>query len=89
MGKHSSPGPQEKRFTAYIDGLARAAGHADRATPLKTYCKGLLLPEGRKSVEPMAACLAADESIIHPLERNRENPEGLSQQGCFAVFRET
>src|ERR1700758_2616762 len=30
MGKHSSPGPQEKRFAAYMDGLAQAAGHADR-----------------------------------------------------------
>ena len=51
----SAPGPQEKRFAAYIEGLAKAAGHADRHTPLKNYCKGLLLPGERKSVEPMAA----------------------------------
>src|SRR5438309_4805332 len=43
-----------------MDGLARAAGHADRATPLKMYCMGLLLPGERKSVEPMAARLAPD-----------------------------
>lgn len=54
----SAPGPQEKRFAAYMDGLAKAAGHADRHTPLKNYCKGLLLPGERKSVEPMAARLA-------------------------------
>jgi SRSO17 transposase len=54
----SAPGPQEKRFAAYMDGLANAAGHADRHTPLKNYCKGLLLPGERKSVEPMAARLA-------------------------------
>src|ERR1700758_5346847 len=60
MGKHSSPGPQEKRFAAYMDGLAQAAEHADRATPLKMYCTGLLLPGERKSVEPMAARLAPD-----------------------------
>src|SRR6266480_7756548 len=41
-----------------MDGLARAAGHADRAIPLKMYCAGLLLPGERKSVEPMAARLA-------------------------------
>lgn len=41
-----------------MDGLAQAAGHADRITPLKNYCKGLLLPGDRKSVEPMAARLA-------------------------------
>ena len=54
----SSPGPQQRRFAAYIEGLANAAGHADRRTPLKNYCTGLLLPGERKSVEPMAARLA-------------------------------
>src|SRR5438045_4527711 len=43
-----------------MDGLAQAAGHADRATPLQMYCAGLLLPGERKSVEPMAARLAPD-----------------------------
>ncbi len=43
-----------------MDGLAKAAGHADRQTPLKNYCQGLLLPGERKSVEPMAARLAPD-----------------------------
>ncbi len=54
------PGPQEKRFAAYMGGLAKAAGHADRYKPLQNYCKGLLLPGERKSVEPMAARLAPD-----------------------------
>ena len=40
--------------------MANAAGHADRHTPLKNYCTGLLLPGERKSVEPMAARLAPD-----------------------------
>ena len=49
-----APGAQAKRFAAYLDRLAQAAEHADRATPL---CTGLLLPGERKSVEPMAARL--------------------------------
>ena len=49
-----------RRFAAYIEGLANAAGHADRHAPLKNYCMGLLLPGERKSVEPMAARLAPD-----------------------------
>jgi SRSO17 transposase len=53
----SAPGPQERRFAAYIEGLATAAGHEDRQAPLKNYCKGLLLPGERKSIEPMAARL--------------------------------
>ena len=43
-----------------MEGLAKAAGHADREIPLKNYCTGLLLPGERKSVEPMAARLAPD-----------------------------
>ena len=43
-----------------MEGLAQAAGHADRHTPLQNYCMGLLLPGERKSVEPMAARLAPD-----------------------------
>ena len=56
----SSPGPQQRRFATYIEGLANVAGHADRHTPLRNYCTGLLLPGERKSVEPMAARLAPD-----------------------------
>jgi len=58
--KHNAPGTQEDRFAAYIQSLAQAAGHLDRHEPLKAYCKGLLLPIDRKSVEPMAARLAPD-----------------------------
>src|SRR5438270_185378 len=60
VGEKTAPGPQEQRFAAYIQGLAEAAGHADRHAPLKNYCTGLLLPGERKSVEPMAARLAGD-----------------------------
>lgn len=60
MASESSRNPQEKRFAAYMAGLAEATGHSDRATPLKAYCTGLLLPGERKSVEPMAARLEPD-----------------------------
>ena len=69
--KTSVPGAQQKRLAAYLDSLARAAGHANRIEPLKGYCKGLLLPLKRKSVEPMAALLAphnvrrAHQSLHH------------------------
>jgi SRSO17 transposase len=57
---HSKLSAQQKRFEAYLDRLAQAAGHIDRSVPLKNYCKGLLLPGERKSVEPMAARLAPE-----------------------------
>jgi len=46
------------RFDGYVDGLAGHLGHKDREEPFRHYCAGLLLPGGRKSVEPMAARLA-------------------------------
>ena len=61
----------EKRFSAYVAGLSRALGHADRVGPFRSYCTGLLLPGERKSVEPMAARLRPDrtaaehQSLLH------------------------
>jgi len=53
-----------------MQGLAQAAGHQDRQEPLKNYCKGLLLPGERKSIEPMAArldpgCVEAMRQSLH------------------------
>ena len=48
-------GGTERRFNAYIDDLARILRHEDRYEPFKAYCRGLLLPGQRKSIEPMAA----------------------------------
>ena len=43
------------QYTAY---LCEALGHADRHTGLTDYCRGLMLPIERKSVEPLAANLS-------------------------------
>jgi SRSO17 transposase len=68
VGTTTVPGPDEKRFAAYMDGLAQAAAHMDRQEPLKNYCKGLLLPGERKSIEPMAARL--DPSNVQPMRQS-------------------
>src|SRR6516164_9386296 len=52
--------PTAEALAAYMEGLAQAAAHAHRHTPLKNYCTGLWLPGEHKSVEPMAARLAPD-----------------------------
>jgi SRSO17 transposase len=52
---------RQRRLAAYLERLAEAAGHADRAVPVKSYCTGLLLPGERKSIEPMAARLAPEQ----------------------------
>nr|WP_324187570.1 IS701 family transposase [Xanthomonas oryzae] len=45
----------EVRFEQYGEVVAAALSHADRKQPAHWYLKELLLPGGRKSVEPMAA----------------------------------
>src|SRR5437016_6458852 len=61
----------ESRFAAYVEGLASVLGHADRISPLRDYCTGLMLPGERKSVEPMAAktaparTAAQHQSLLH------------------------
>ena len=59
------------RFATYVEELVGVVGHADRATPLRDYCTGLLMPAERKSVEPMAAVTAParvaaqHQSLLH------------------------
>src|SRR5499426_1826264 len=80
-----APGAQQKRFAAYLDRLAHAAGHFDRVVPLKSYCTGLLLPGERKSVEPMAARLCPDnvrqthQSLHHVVAHAPWSDEDLLQ----------
>jgi SRSO17 transposase len=61
----------ESRFAEFVEGIASVIGHADRARPLWDYCVGLMMPCGRKSVEPMAAVTAPErvaaqhQSLLH------------------------
>src|SRR5260370_9820976 len=64
-------GDSDERFSRYVEKLAEVIGHADRVTPLRDYCTGLMLPCERKSVEPMAAVTAPGrtaaqhQSLLH------------------------
>src|ERR687884_1559152 len=61
----------EERFAAFVEALVDVIGHADRASPLRDYCTGLLMPAERKSVEPIAAVTAPSrvaaqhQSLLH------------------------
>jgi SRSO17 transposase len=74
---------RQGRLNAYLDELAEALGHADRAVPMRLYSTGLLLPGERKSVEPMAARLAPDnvrrmhQSLHHLVSTAAWNDEVL------------
>ena len=47
-----APSAQQERFAAYLNRLAQAAHHADRAAPLGLYCTGLVLPGECSILEP-------------------------------------
>jgi len=69
-----------------MDGLAQAAEHEDRHEPLKNYCKGLLLPGERKSIEPMAARLdhanvqATRQSLHHLVAKAPWSDQSMLEQ---------
>src|SRR5215204_5422578 len=70
-GERDMSEDRQERFAAYVEALAEVIGHADRAEPLRDYCRGLLLPGERKSVEPIAAVTAParvsakHQSLLH------------------------
>ncbi len=76
-------GMLEDRFTAYVDVLAGRLGHVDRKAPFSAYCRGLILPGQRKSVEPMAARVcpeqvsAAHQSLHHLVAKAAWSDEAL------------
>jgi SRSO17 transposase len=49
------------RFAAFVGEIASVIGHIDRERPLNDYCAGVLVCEGRRSVEPIAAVTAPQE----------------------------
>lgn len=45
----------ETELKEYLGDLCESLGHKNRHAPFEGYCRGLMLPIGRKSVEPLAA----------------------------------
>src|SRR3954462_4418432 len=80
MASHDS---SEVRFADYVAALVGVIGHADRATPLRDYCAGLLMPAARKSVEPMAAITAParvaaqHQSLLHFVGQSAWSDEAI------------
>ena len=76
----------ETTFEAYLEHLCKALGHSDRESGLKGYCQGLMLPIGRKSVEPLAAHLepenvsARHQSLHHFVSNSDWSDTALLQQ---------
>lgn len=82
----------EKRFEHYCDGIVATLTHADREEPARWYLKGLMLPGGRKSVEPMAARVqpervrSAHQSMHHLVADANWSDEALLSAVAAAVL---
>ncbi|MBI5659241.1 MAG: transposase [Nitrosomonadales bacterium] len=89
-------------FEHYLERLCEVLGNVDRSVGLKDYCRGLMLPIARKSIEPLAACsdplhvAAKHQSLHHFVAKSawsdtggRAGDEGLLLDGPFPteVFR--
>jgi SRSO17 transposase len=76
----------ESRFASYVERVGAVLGHADRRTPFRSYCAGLILPGERKSVEPIAARVeprrvqGAHQSLHHFVANADWSPEALMRE---------
>jgi len=77
---------RERRFEAYVEALVDAVGHADRREPLFCYLTGLMTVEGRKSVEPMAAAVAADDKTVSARRQSMTHFVGRAPWSDSAVL---
>src|SRR3954466_1811252 len=81
-------GDDERAFEDYLDSLSAALQHGSRERPFRDYCTGLLLPDGRKSVEPMAARLApATTRTTHKKLLNFVSDGAWSEAGWLWAMR--
>ncbi len=75
----------------YLDHLCAALGHADRRTGLKDYCRGLMLPIARKSVEPLAAHIkpaqvrAKHQSLHHFVAKSGWSDNAVLASACDQI----
>src|ERR1700736_5207688 len=53
------------RFAAFVGEIAIVIGQVDRERPLNDYCAGLVVSEGRRSVEPIAGVTAREVWAQH------------------------
>jgi len=82
-------GTLEGRFADYVAAVGSALAHADRQEPFSAYCRGLILPGKRKSVEPMAARVHPEQvSAAHQSLHHLVAKAGWSDDALLATVRE-
>ena len=86
MDRSAEGAGDASRLASYLEHLASSLGHAGRRAPFGSYCKGLMLPGERKSVEPIAARVeprrvqGAHQSLHHFVANADWSQEALLRQ---------
>src|SRR5262245_24844052 len=86
------PSVSRHHFAEYVAAVAGVLGHADRVQPLRDYCAGLLVAEGRKSVEPMAAATAPagvsaqHQKLLHFVGKSPWSDDRMLAKVCECVL---
>lgn len=76
----------EDELEGYLDRLSGVLGHADRRSGLMDYCRGLMLPLKRKSIEPLAASIdplhvqAKHQSLHHFVAKSSWSDAAVLQE---------
>jgi SRSO17 transposase len=82
-------GTLEERFAVYVEAVGNALAHADRQGPFHAYCRGLILPGERKSVEPLAARVQPDQvGAAHQSLHHLVAKAAWSDEALLAAVRE-
>jgi SRSO17 transposase len=82
-------GTLEERFADHAAVVGNALAHADRQEPFSAYCRGLILPGQRKSVEPVAARVHPEQvSAAHQSLHHLVAKAAWSDDALLAAVRE-
>lgn len=76
----------------YLDYLCEVLGRVDRGAGLKDYCRGLMLPIARKSVEPLHHFVVKSEwsdSAVMGRVRDWLMPAPGLGSGCYWIIDDT
>jgi SRSO17 transposase len=72
-----------------VEAVGNALAHADRQGPFHAYCRGLILPGERKSVEPLAARVQPDQvGAAHQSLHHLVAKAAWSDEALLAAVRE-
>lgn len=76
----------DRDLTEFVDDLIAPVGRIDRRASMRSYVEGLLLDGERKSIEPMARRLVANEDEVEPMRQRLQEVVTISPWSDREMF---